>query len=49
MRAEELDIERGMFEPGRTLGAFDGGTVVGGAVAASFQLTVPGAIVRAPA
>ena len=44
-RPEEVEVERPLFEAGRTLGAFDGADMVAGAVAASFQLTVPGAIV----
>ena len=41
--AEVLDAERELHEPGRTLGAFDGTTLVGLTTAFSFELTVPGA------
>ncbi len=46
-QTEVLDLERAMHEPGRTLGAFDGPTLVGLTSAFSFDLTVPGAVVPA--
>jgi len=45
--AEVLEGERGMQEPGRTLGAFDGASLVGLTSAFSFDLTVPGEVVPA--
>lgn len=45
--AEVVDAERSLHEPGRTLGAFDGPTLVGLTSAFSFDLTVPGAVVPA--
>ena len=45
--AEVLDSERLLHEPGRTLGSFDGATLVGLTSAFSFDLTVPGAVVPA--
>jgi hypothetical protein len=39
--------ERDLQEPGRSLGAFDGATLVGLTSAFSFDLTVPGAVVPA--
>jgi predicted acetyltransferase len=47
MEAEVLDAERALQEPGRSLGAFDGPTLVGLTSAFSFDLTVPGAVVPA--
>lgn len=47
MPAEVTDFERGLLEPGRSIGAFDGSTPVGIATAFSFDLTVPGATVPA--
>jgi predicted acetyltransferase len=47
MDAEVLESERVMQEPGRTLGAFDGASLVGLTSAFSFELTVPGAVVPA--
>jgi predicted acetyltransferase len=44
---EELEFERKIAEFDRILAAYDGEEIVGGAVACSFELTVPGAIVRA--
>ena len=44
---EALEAERDLHEPGRTLGAFDGSTLVGLTTAFSFDLTVPGAVVPA--
>ena len=45
--AEVLEGEQVLHEPGRTLGAFDGPTLVGLTSAFSFDLTVPGAVVPA--
>jgi predicted acetyltransferase len=45
--AEVVEAERDLHEPGRTLGAFDGPTLVGLTSAYSFDLTVPGAVVPA--
>lgn len=45
--AEVLDSEREMLEAGRTIGTFDGPTLVGIATAFSLDLTVPGAVVPA--
>jgi len=42
-----LDAERSLQEPGRSIGAFDGDTVIGTATAFSFELTVPGGVVPA--
>lgn len=39
---EEVEFERLVFEIDRALGAFDAGVLVGEAMVASFQLTVPG-------
>jgi predicted acetyltransferase len=39
------DIERRVFEPDRSLAAFDGGTIVGTAAAYTYQLSVPGGMV----
>src|SRR5215210_1342835 len=47
MDAEVLESERVLQEPGRTLGAFDGASLVGLTSAFSFDLTVPGAVVPA--
>ena len=41
---EEVEFERLVFEPERSLAAFDGQTMVGETTVASFQFTVPGAI-----
>ncbi|GAA4618073.1 GNAT family N-acetyltransferase [Saccharopolyspora hordei] len=46
---EEWARRRGMLEPGRVLGAFDGGELVGTARAASNRLAVPGGRVPAGA
>ena len=43
---EVLDAERALHEPGRTIGAFDGETMVGLATAFSFDLSVPGSPTR---
>jgi predicted acetyltransferase len=45
--AEVIESERELHEPGRSLGAFDGSTLVGLTSAFSFDLTVPGAVVPA--
>jgi predicted acetyltransferase len=45
--AEVVEAERDLHEPGRTLGAFDGRTLVGVTTAFSFDLRVPGAGVPA--
>jgi predicted acetyltransferase len=42
MPTEVTDLERGLMEPGRSIGAFDGPRPVGIATAYSFDLTVPG-------
>ncbi|HXP19341.1 MAG TPA: GNAT family N-acetyltransferase [Streptosporangiaceae bacterium] len=42
---QSLEIERKLFEPGRSLAAFDGDQMVGTATALSFGLTVPGGAV----
>jgi predicted acetyltransferase len=47
MPTEVTDFEHGLIEPGRSIGAFDGSTLVGVAAAFSFDLTVPGAVVPA--
>ncbi len=44
---EELELERKIAEFDRILAAYDGEEIVGGAVACSFELTVPGATVPA--
>jgi predicted acetyltransferase len=41
------DVEREIFEPGRSIAAFDGPTPVGIAAAYSFDLSVPGAVLPA--
>jgi len=46
-RPEDIERERRVVEIGRCLGAFDGPELVGGASAASFLMTVPGAEIRA--
>ena len=47
MPAELQDLERGLFEADRCIGAFDGATPVGIAAAYSFDLSVPGAVLPA--
>ena len=47
MPAELNELEREMFEPGRSIGAFDGPAPVGIATAYSFDLSVPGAVLPA--
>ena len=47
LEAEVNDGERLLQEPGRSLGAFDGASLVGLTSAFSFDLTVPGAVVPA--
>lgn len=47
VRPDELELERKVAEIDRTLAAYDGAEIVGGAAAVSFRLTVPGAIVDA--
>jgi len=42
MTDEELERERLVAEPSRWHAAFEGGRIVGGAAAASYQVTVPG-------
>jgi predicted acetyltransferase len=44
---ELADAEREIFEPGRGIAAFDGPTPVGSAIAHSFDLSVPGAVLPA--
>jgi predicted acetyltransferase len=44
---EFVDIERLVFEPDRTAGAFDGNVLVGTSATATFRLTVPGAVAPA--
>lgn len=44
---EVLEAERDTHEPGRTIGAFDGDTLVGIATAFSLDLTVPGGMLPA--
>lgn len=44
---DEIEFERLVFEIERNLAAFDGGALVGETMVASFQLTVPGAILPA--
>jgi predicted acetyltransferase len=46
-RSEDIERERIVAEVDRSLAAFDGAEIVGGASAASFTLTVPGGFVRA--
>jgi predicted acetyltransferase len=43
--AEDIQLERTVFELGRSLAAFDGDRIVGGAGAYSMRVTVPGATV----
>lgn len=38
----QWQLDRPLLEPGRTLGAYDGDTMVGGGAAFSFRMTVPG-------
>ncbi|MGQ0670116.1 MAG: GNAT family N-acetyltransferase [Actinomycetota bacterium] len=45
MRPDELELERRVSEPDRTLAAFDGDEIIGGAAAVSFELTVPGGVI----
>lgn len=45
--AEVDELEREIFEPGRSIGAFDGPNPVGIATAYSFDLSVPGAVLPA--
>jgi predicted acetyltransferase len=45
--AEHVAVEREMFEPGRSIGAFDGSNLVGIATAYSYDLSVPGAMLPA--
>jgi predicted acetyltransferase len=45
--AELDELEREIFEPGRSIGAFDGPNPVGIATAYSFDLSVPGAVLPA--
>lgn len=47
MPADLLDQERELIEPGRSIGAFDGGRPVGIATAFSFDLAVPGSVLPA--
>ncbi|MDQ1619030.1 MAG: hypothetical protein QOE19_1599 [Actinomycetota bacterium] len=44
---EAAEFERGMMEPGRSIGAFDGDAMGGIAAAYSFELSVPGGVVPA--
>ncbi|MEW6058526.1 MAG: GNAT family N-acetyltransferase, partial [Actinomycetota bacterium] len=46
-RPEDLERERRVVEIDRCLGAFDGPELIGGASAASFLMTAPGAEIRA--
>lgn len=40
----ELEMDRPLIEPERTLGAFDGALIVGNAVGLSFQMALPGTV-----
>jgi predicted acetyltransferase len=40
----DIEVERLVFELVRSFAAFDGPSMVGGSIAASFQLTVPGGV-----
>jgi predicted acetyltransferase len=42
---EDLRVYRVEFEPGRSLAAFDGPTMVGASASYRFQMTVPGAVI----
>ena len=44
---ELIEVEREIFEAGRSIGAFDGATPVGIATAYSFDVSVPGAVLPA--
>lgn len=44
---EFVDVERLVFEPDRATGAFEGDVLVGTSATATFQVTVPGAVVPA--
>jgi predicted acetyltransferase len=44
---ELIEVEREIFEEGRSIGAFDGATPVGIATAFSFDVSVPGAVLPA--
>lgn len=41
-RAEDMEVEGGVFEPERSLAVYDRGTIVGTASAFTFELSVPG-------
>jgi len=42
--ASEIERERALWEPDRSIGAYDGSLLVGSAIGISFRMTVPGGI-----
>jgi predicted acetyltransferase len=48
LRDEDVALERKLFEPNRSLGAFENGRIVGNAAAFSLTLTVPGGSLPMP-